>query len=46
MPTPVKTFHLTSYLWDGDIPGYVDDMLDSSNPNVAQETRAFKEIMR
>ena len=28
-----KTSHLTSCLWDTDIPGYMDDTLDSSNPN-------------
>ena len=37
---PAKTFHLTSCLWDADIPGYMDDTLDASNPNTALERRA------
>jgi len=32
--------HLTSCLWDADIPGYMDDTLDSSNPNTVLEKRA------
>ncbi|XP_018371344.1 PREDICTED: uncharacterized protein F54H12.2-like [Trachymyrmex cornetzi] len=38
--SPAKTSHLTSCLWDADIPVYMDDMLDSSNPNTALERRA------
>ncbi|XP_018300778.1 uncharacterized protein F54H12.2-like [Mycetomoellerius zeteki] len=38
--SPAKTSHLTSCLWDADIPGYMDDTLDSSNPNTALERRA------
>jgi len=36
----VKTFHLISCLLDADISDYVDDTLDSSNPNTALERRA------
>ena len=32
--SPAKTFHLTSCLWDADIPGYMDDTLDVSNPKI------------
>lgn len=35
-----KTSHLTSCLWDMNIPDYMDDMLDSSNPNMALQRRA------
>ncbi|KYQ48649.1 Uncharacterized protein F54H12.2 [Trachymyrmex zeteki] len=38
--SPAKTSHLTSCLWDADIPSYMDDTLDSSNPNTALERRA------
>ncbi|XP_018355592.1 PREDICTED: uncharacterized protein F54H12.2-like [Trachymyrmex septentrionalis] len=34
-----KTSHLTSCLWDADIPDYMDDTLDSSNPNIVLERR-------
>ncbi|XP_018369761.1 PREDICTED: uncharacterized protein F54H12.2-like [Trachymyrmex cornetzi] len=37
--SPAKTSHLTSCLWDTDIPGYMNDTLDSSNTNTALETR-------
>ena len=41
-----KISHLTSCLWDADIP-YMDDTLGSSNPNTALERCAhtFKEIV-
>jgi len=35
--SPTKISHLTSYLWDADIPGYMDDTLNS--PNTALERR-------
>ncbi|XP_018342243.1 PREDICTED: uncharacterized protein F54H12.2-like [Trachymyrmex septentrionalis] len=38
--SPAKTSHLTSCLWDADIPGYMDDTLDATNPNTALERRA------
>ncbi|XP_018352006.1 PREDICTED: uncharacterized protein F54H12.2-like [Trachymyrmex septentrionalis] len=38
--SPAKTSHLTSCLWDADIPGYMNDTLDASNPNTALEIRA------
>ena len=37
--SPAKTSHLISCLWNADISGYVDDTLDSSNPNTALEIR-------
>jgi len=38
--SPAKTSHLISCLWNADIPGYMDDTLDSSNPNIVLERRA------
>ena len=38
--SPAKTSHLPSCLGDADIPGYMDDTLDASNPNTALERRA------
>jgi len=38
--SPAKTSHLTSCLWDADIPGYMDDTQDATNPNTALERRA------
>jgi len=35
-----KTFHLTSYLWDTDIPDFMDETLDSETPNQALVRRA------
>jgi len=44
--SPTKTSHLTSCLWDADIPGYVDNTLDSLNSNMARDVRnAFKKIV-
>jgi len=38
--SPAKTSHLTSCLWDADIPDFMDEMLDSETPNQALVRRA------
>lgn len=38
--SPAKTSHLTSSLWDADIPDFMDGTLDSENPNGALARRA------
>ena len=38
--SPAKTSHLISCLSDADIPGYMDDTLDSLNSNTTLERRA------
>ncbi|XP_018343356.1 PREDICTED: uncharacterized protein F54H12.2-like [Trachymyrmex septentrionalis] len=42
--SPAKTSHLTSCLWDADIPGYMDDTLDATNPNTALERRDSRKL--
>jgi len=38
--SPAKTSHLTSCLWDTDIPDFMDETLDSETPNQALVRRA------
>jgi len=38
--SPAKTSHLTSCLWDTDIPDFMDETLDSDTPNQALVRRA------
>jgi len=38
--SPAKTSHLTSCLWDADIPDFMDKTLDSETPNQALVRRA------
>jgi len=38
--SPAKTSHLTSCLWDADIPDFMDETLDSETSNQALVRRA------